>query len=272
MLQKKFLSRLQTQKGSPMPLVSIITPVYNAAQWLPEMLATVQGQTLADWEHLVVDDGSTDGSLELLRAAAERDGRMRLLRTVHNGGPSAARNLALDAARGRFIAFLDADDLWLAEKLARSVEFMLGHGYSFVFHDYRQISPDGSRLGALITGPDELNLHTLHTRRGTGCLSVVLDREQIQEFHFPRSRRYLHEDFCGWLSLIRQGHVGHRLPLDLARYRISARSRSANKLLSARQTWIMYREVSRLPPVLAARWWVQYAWNGYWMYRYARPR
>src|ERR1039458_10379468 len=102
-----------------MPLVSIITPVFNASRWLPETFATVRAQTLTDWEQILVDDGSTDDSLAMVEAAAAEDPRFRSLRTPCNGGPSAARNLAIEAARGRFIAFLDADDLWHPEKLAR---------------------------------------------------------------------------------------------------------------------------------------------------------
>lgn len=256
-----------------MPLVSIVTPVYNAARWLPETLATVKAQTFTDWEHLLVDDGSSDGSAKIVQQAAHSDPRIRLLRAPRNAGPSAARNIALDAARGRFIAFLDADDLWLPEKLARSVEWMTAHAYAFIYHDYRQISHDGSRIGALIAGPDELNLRTLHTRRGTGgCLSVVLDRHQVHGFHFPRGYRYLHEDFCGWLTLVRAGHVGHRLPADLGRNRLSANSRSANKLVGAIHTWKIYREFSQLPPMRASMWWMQYVWSAFWLHRYARPR
>jgi glycosyltransferase involved in cell wall biosynthesis len=256
-----------------MPLVSIVTPVYNAAHWLPETLATVRAQTLTDWEQILVDDGSVDGSVEILEAAAREDPRFRILRTPRNGGPAAARNLALDAARGRFIAFLDADDLWQPEKLARSVEWLNLHGYSFIYHDYRHISHDGSQMGALITGPEELNLRTLHTRRGTGgCLSMVIDRSRVSDFHFPRSHRYLHEDFCGWLSLIQRGHTGHRLPVDLGRYRLSATSRSSNKLTGVLHTWRIYREISMLPAMRAASWWLQYVWNCFWLYRYARPQ
>jgi glycosyltransferase involved in cell wall biosynthesis len=256
-----------------MPLVSIITPFYNAARWLPETLATVQAQSLVNWEHILVDDCSTDGSAAIVEAVALQDFRFRLLRTPWNGGPSPARNLAIDAARGKFIAFLDADDLWLPDKLVRSVEWMTTHGYSFIYHDYRHISIDGSRVGALITAPEELNLYTLHTRRGHGgCLSIVIDHEQIPDFHFPYSCKYLHEDFCAWLSLIQRGYVGHRLPADLGRYRLSDQSRSSNKLIAAAQSWKIYRQASRLPPMLAALWWMQYAWNGFWLHRFARPR
>jgi len=101
-----------------MPLVSIITPIYNAAPWLRETLDSVRAQTLTDWEQIMVDDGSSDDSVAIAEAAALQDPRFRLIRTLRNMGPSAARNLAIEAARGRFIAFLDADDLWLPEKLA----------------------------------------------------------------------------------------------------------------------------------------------------------
>lgn len=255
-----------------MPLVSIITPVYNAARWLPETLATVRAQTFGGWEHILADDGSSDGSVAIVETAAAGDERFRLLRMPRNGGPSAARNLALNAARGRFIAFLDADDLWLPEKLARSIEWMTAHNHGFIYHDYRHISHDGSRIGALIAGPEELNLRTLHTRRGTGLLSVVLDREKIANFQFPQGCRYLHEDFCAWLSLIQRGYRGHRLAADLGRYRLSAHSRSSNKFTAAAQSWKIYREASGLPPARAASWWMQYAWNGFWLHLHGRPQ
>lgn len=272
--EKSIPVSLSSHGGGDLPLVSIVTPVYNAARWLPETLAAVAAQTLNSWEHLLVDDGSTDNSAVIAQEAAARDPRIRLLHTQGREGPATARNLALDAARGRFIAFLDADDLWSPEKLARSVEWMTAHGYAFIYHDYRHISHDGARIGALITGPEELNLRTLHTRRGTGgCLTVVIDRDRIPGFRFPGLKRpYLAEDFCLWLSLIQKGHTGYRLPLDLGRYRLSPQSRSSNKFHAAINAWRIYRRFSRLSRLQAASWWIQYAWNDFWLYRYARPR
>jgi teichuronic acid biosynthesis glycosyltransferase TuaG len=261
------------QNGVVAPRVSIITPMFNAARWLPETLASVRAQTMADWEHLIVDDGSTDESPAIVEAAARADSRIRLARAPRNLGPSAARNLAIDAARGRFLAFLDADDLWLPEKLERSVEWMTKRSYGFIYHDYRHISHDGALTGALVRGPDRLDLRSLHTRRGTGsCLSVVIDRDRIPGFRFPADHSYLHEDFCGWLSLLQSGHTGHRLPADLGRYRTSPKSRSANKLAAAVETWKIYHSISRVSTVRATSWWVQYAWNAFWLHRYARPR
>ena len=260
------------QEVDAMPLVSIITPVYNAERWLAQTLASVRAQTLGDWEHLLVEDGSADDSAAIVEAAAREDGRIRLLRAPRNLGPSEARNLAIDAARGRFLAFLDADDLWLPEKLARSVEWMTKGGYGFIYHDYRHISPDGARVGELVRGPDELNLHTLHTRRGTGCLTVVIDRERIPEVRFPVCAKALNEDFRVWLRLVRDGYVGRRLACDLGRYRLSAGSRSANKPSSARETWKIYCDESGLSLPRALNWWMQYAWNSFWLSRHARPR
>lgn len=261
------------QKGYMMPLVSVITPVFNAGHWLSETLASTSAQTLTNWEHLLVDDGSSDDSLAIIEATAAADPRFHLLRTPHNSGPGAARNLALETARGRFIAFLDADDLWLPEKLARSVEWITTNDYDFIYHDYRYISNNGEQIGPLVRAPEILDFRVLHTRRGHGgCLSFVLDRERIGNFRFPENLRYLHEDFGAWLSLVQQGHVGHRLPADLGRCRLSPTSRSGNKLHAAAQTWQIYREVSRLPRGRAARWWVQYAWNSFWLRLNCRPR
>ena len=188
-------------------------------------------------------------------------------------GPSTARNLAIDAARGRFIAFLDADDLWLPEKLARSVEWLTAHGYGFIYHDYRHISNDGSRVGALVKAPEKLDLRTLHTRRGHGgCLTIVVDRQQVPVIYFPAIAPHHAEDFCAWLALIRGGHNGHRLPADLGRYRLSLKSRSANKLEGAINAWHLYRNISGLSILRAAFWWSQYAWNALVLHLHAIPR
>jgi len=256
-----------------MPLVSIITPVYNAARWLPETFATVRAQTLTDWEQVLVDDGSTDGSLAIIQAMAAEDPRFRWLRSSGRQGPAIARNLALEAARGRFIAFLDADDLWHPEKLARAVDWMTTHGYGFIYHDYRHMSHDGALVGPLIKGPEVLDFRTLHTRRGHGgCLSIVIDQERVPGFRFPIDHRYINEDFIGWMNIIRQGENGHRLPADLGRYRLSAQSRSSNKRRAVLDTWRIYRNLSKLSLPRAALWWTIYIWNSFRLYRYARPQ
>jgi len=254
-----------------MPAISIITPVFNAARWLPETIASVQNQLFADWEHIFADDGSTDGSIDLIGNASREDPRIRLVRVSQNGGPAKARNRAIAVAQGRYLAFIDADDLWLPHKLSRSISWMNDKSYPFIYHDYRHISHDGSKVGALVVGPSTLTPRTLHTRRGTGVLSVVIDRQKIPGFHFPEAERSLPEDFLAWLWVLRKGYIGHRLPEDLGRYRLSDRSRSSKKTIAAKAVWDLYRKYSRLSLPQCALFWSQYAWRAYWLHLHARP-
>lgn len=254
------------------PLVSVITPVFNAAGFLPETLCSVQAQTLPNWEHILVDDGSTDGSLQLIEEATAVDSRLRLLRTQGRIGPGKARNQGLECARGKFVAFLDADDLWLPEKLMCCTAWMKSKSHSFIYHDYRHLSQDGRKIGAVITGPDRLDFRNLHTRRGAGCLTIVIDREQLPDFRFPTDHHDLNEDFVAWLRLVKEGHIGCRLPEDLGRYRLSETSRNGNRIASAVACWRIYRNESKLPFGLALNWWTQYAWRSFWMHRRAVPR
>jgi teichuronic acid biosynthesis glycosyltransferase TuaG len=256
-----------------MTLVSIITPVFNAERWLEDMLASVAAQSFTNWEHLLVDDGSTDSSAALIERAARADPRIRLLRMPGNGGPARARNAALELAKGRYIAFLDADDLWLPAKLERSLDFLRQSGCDFCYHAFRYLSADGTSAGPLVQGPPRLTLRAHHTRRGTGdCMSMVIDRERVPGFRFAENRSGLHEDWLAWLGLVRSDYRGCLLAEDLGRYRLSGSSRNAGKLAAARKVWHLYRRVEDLSWAHAAGWWCLYAWNSLWLHLRSRPR
>lgn len=253
------------------PLVSVVSPMYNARQWVAAMIAGTQAQTFRNFEHLLVDDASTDDTVGQARAAIGNDPRYRVVSMQVNAGPGAARDAALAVARGRYIAFVDADDAWLPEKLERQLAFMQRTGYAFTFHDYRFMSHDGVRIGALVKPPEVLDFRSLHTRRGFGCLTVMLDREQVKRISFAADDRSLPEDFLCWLSIVKQGHKGNRFPEDLARYRVLPVSRSANKSNAAQAVWNVYRNVEKLPLHRALSWWVQYATAAYRLHRAAAP-
>jgi teichuronic acid biosynthesis glycosyltransferase TuaG len=255
-----------------LPLVSIITPLYCASKWLDDLFQTVDAQTLKSFELILVDDASPVEDYRIVEERVKSRTNTSLYRLAENAGPAKARNLGLDKAKGRFIAFLDADDLWQPQKLAEQTQFMLSNKTGFCFHDYRHMSPDGKLVGERICGPEILDFRTHHIRRGTGgCLSVMLDTTIVQGFRFPDIARHLPEDYLAWLEVIKCGHNGVRLAMDLGRYRVSANSRSGNKLAQAQSVWRIYRNVERLPLLTTALWWTQYSVNSVLMYRGARP-
>lgn len=225
------------------PVVSVVTPVWNAAATLAGTVASVQAQTFGDWEMLLVDDASTDGSGAIARDLAARDPRIRVLARAGNGGAAAARNDAIRAARGRLIAFLDADDLWYPEKLARQVAFIAATGHGLVFSAYRRIGADGRPLG-VVRPPASVTRAGLLKGNVIGCLTAVYDTAVFGKVEMPPIRR--RQDYGLWLVLLRRVPAAHALPEVLADYRVQPASLSGGKLGAARDTWALYREVEGL--------------------------
>ena len=139
-----------------MELVSIITPVYNSQAYLHDTIQCVLNQTYGNWELLMVDDISSDRSVEIMAEYAAKDPRISYEVLSSKGGASFARNTALAKAKGRYIAFLDADDLWKPDKLAKQVQFMQEHDYAFTFHPYRYIDTQGKETGMKRLAPNKI--------------------------------------------------------------------------------------------------------------------
>lgn len=225
------------------PLVSVVTPVWNAAATLAEAVASVRSQTLADWELLLVDDASQDGSRALARALAAAEPRIRLIERAANGGAAAARNDGIRAARGRLVAFLDADDRWYPGKLARQAEFMAAGGHALVFSGYRRVAADGTPLG-IVRPPERIDRAGLLRGNVIGCLTAVYDSAVFGRAEMPPVRR--RQDYGLWLALLRRVPFAHALPEPLADYRVAPSSLSGGKLGAAAATWRLYREVEGL--------------------------
>lgn len=254
------------------PAVTIVTPLFESARFVPGLLANVAAQDFGDFEHLVVDDRSTDGGAELVRAHAASDARCRLIRMDERGGPARARDRALAEARGRFVAFLDADDRWLPAKLRLQVEFMRRGGIGFSYHDYRFMSADGTRVGAIVRGPERLDFAGLHRHRGVGCSTVMVDRTMAPGLSFSRVRAARASDFVAWREVIRTGVIGRRLPHDLMRYRVGRQSFSSNKLWASSKLWEVFLDEGRTPVALAALWWAEYASKAAALHLRSNPR
>ncbi|MBP1805948.1 glycosyltransferase family 2 protein [Rubellimicrobium aerolatum] len=217
------------------PLFSVILPVRDAALTLPATLASLLAQTLGDWEALVIDDASTDGGLARVRELAGSDRRLRLLGEGGAGprGAAETRNIGIRAARGRHVAFLDSDDLWLPAKLERQAE-AFADGATIVFSSYRRIDAEGRPLSVVRAAPrvawdDALGGNPI------GCLTAAYDTEAFGRAEMPLLPT--RHDYALWLRLLRTGAVAHGLPEVLAEYRVRPGSLSSNKLKGALAVW-----------------------------------
>lgn len=238
------------------PLISVVTPVWNARATLEATLASVRAQSLGDWEHLLIDDGSADGSEALIAAAADADPRVRALSTGANRGAGVARNLGIRAARGRYIAFLDADDRWRPEKLERQIGFMAEGGHAFSFTAYRRVDAAGRPLGR-VGAPPSVTRAELLRRNVIGCLTAVYDARALGRVEMPEARR--RQDYGLWLALLARIPAAHGLDEVLADYRVARGSLSGNKLVAARDTWALYRGPAGLSAPRAAWCFARYA-------------
>jgi teichuronic acid biosynthesis glycosyltransferase TuaG len=243
-----------------MPLVSIITPSWNVERLIGETILSVQAQTLGDWELLIADDCSTDNTPAVIESYAAKDARVKLIRQPRNGGPALARQAAIEQAQGRFIAFLDSDDLWLPAKLERQVAFARQHRAALSFTAFRRINEDGSITGRLITVPDSLTYDQLLKNTSIATLTALVDRDIAGNIAMKNEG---YDDFCLWLSILKPGHVAWGLNEDLARYRVRGVSVSSRPMRSAGWVWHIYRNVERLS-LLKSVWcfahWAARAW------------
>lgn len=225
------------------PLVSVITPAYNAERYIGDAIRSVLAQTYTDWEMIIVDDGSTDRTCAIIESYAARDPRISLVRLKENSGPAVARNAAMARAQGRYLAFLDADDEWLPEKLAKQLRFMQERQIAFSFTKYVKVKENHTGTHSVVKIPDCVDYKRLLKHNVIGCLTVMLDTEKTGKVEMIdiRSR----QDFALWLTLCKRGFKAYGLQEVLAKYRVRGRSVSSNKLKMAQQNWKIYREIKK---------------------------
>lgn len=257
-------------------LVSVITPVYNASRFLSRLIECVQEQCGVNYEHIIVDDCSTDDSLAVLMRLAAGDERIKVIQFQNNLGVVEARNAAISHAKGRYLAFLDADDLWLPAKLQIQLDFMQETGAALTFTDYRFISEDGSKIGRLLRGPNRIGWSLHHMTRYLGCLTIMVDRDKCPDFSFGDvSSVYRAEDFLAWSKIVFRHGPALRCPHDLARYSVVQNSRSSSGSAAAASVWRLYRRVEKIAlwqslmffslyVILASwkRWWCRPCYSG----------
>lgn len=241
-------------------LCSIITPAYNTAPFIKDTIGSVLAQKHQDWEMIIVDDCSDDGTREIASGEAEKDGRIRLLINKENRGQAAARNAAIRAAKGRYIAFLDSDDLWAPEKLSKQIAFMREKKSPLSYTAYRKIDESGNILGDLPV-PGKAGYGSLLYTNCIGCLTAVYDVGRLGKQYFPTFLTK-HEDYMLWLKILKKMKTAHGLDEPLAFYRVRQNSVSRNKMKAAHYQWKIYRDAEGLPLHKSAFYLLHYAFHG----------
>ena len=226
------------------PLVSIITPVYNAERFLSDTIKSVQNQTYKNWEILLIDDCSKDNSAQIIKEFQKYDNRIKYIKLKKNSGASVSRNEGIRNAKGRFIAFVDSDDIWKPEKLEIQIKYMLKENLGFTFTSYRYMKENGELTNKIAIAPSKINYNGLLKNTIIGCSTVVIDREIVDYFEMPLVRRG--QDTATWLQILRKEKYAYGIEQDLVNYRLVGESLSSNKIKALKRTWNTYRNVEKL--------------------------
>ena len=256
-------------------LVSIIMPSYNTAPYIAESIRSVMAQTYTDWELIIVDDASTDSTDEVVALCHPRDlcchpreggdlsSRIHYLKNDRNRGAAYSRNRALREAKGKWIAFLDSDDVWAPDKLEKQIAFMEKNGYAFSYTRYGEMDENGNPTGTVVSGPKRITKTGMYNYCWPGCLTVMYDREVVGDIQIAEIQK--NNDYAMWLKICRKADC-YLLDENLARYRKRdgsithachpERSEAKSKDLSRHLSLIkwhykLYREAEGMNPVIS---------------------
>lgn len=231
------------------PLVSVITPAYKSARFIADTITSVKNQTFSDWEMIVVDDASPDNTERIVTEIAQHDARIRFAKLSKNSGAGVARQTALDMARGRYIAFLDADDLWKPEKLEKQLHFLSETNQGFAFSAYDCIDQHGKPTGVRVNVPKRLTYRGLFFCNFVGNLTGIYDTEVFGKIPISTVRK--RQDWILWLHILKKLKRVQSMQEPLALYRVHGQSLSSSKLKLLRDNYAVYRRHHGLNSVAA---------------------
>ena len=226
-------------------LVTVIMPAYNSAAFIETAIRSVMAQTYDAWRLLVLDDGSTDDTVERVQRLAEEDSRITLIINEQNYGVARTRNRGLDMCQEGYVAFLDSDDCWHPEKLESQIRLAGESGADILYSSYAIVDDSGRPCCRPYTVPQEADFNLLLRENVIGCSATMLSPRAARKYRFTLG--YYHEDYCLWLRMLRDGCRAAGCPQVLTMWRLSKGSRSFNKYNSACQRWRIYRDYLQLP-------------------------
>lgn len=243
-------------------LVSIVVPVYNVKPYIEATIQSVLNQTYTNWELLLVENASQDGTVEVVQAFLEAhpDERIKFYNIPENIGAAAARNFGVEKSNGRFVTYLDSDDLWQPEKLAKQIDFMLAKDAAFSFTGYEFATADGVGTGKVVTVPETICYKEALKNTTIFTSTVMFDTSKLskEEIRMPLVKS---EDTALWWRILRKGVTGYGLNENLVKYRRIANSLSSNKVEAMRRVWNLYRKEEKLSLCFSAYNFLFWAWN-----------
>ena len=225
-------------------LVSIITPNYNSEDFIEETLLSIIAQTYKNWELLIVDDCSTDKSMNIIKKYSLLDNRINIFNLKKNSGAAIARNKAIKESKGNFIAFLDSDDLWLPEKLEKQLVFMITNNYNLTYTSYSIITNNSLKPKKNVLCKATLNYQQMLYSNKIGCLTAVYNSNNLGKIYMPEIRK--RQDYALWLKILKIEKNAFGLEEILALYRVRSNSISNNKIEMLKWNWFLYRKIEKL--------------------------
>lgn len=224
-------------------LVSIITPTYNASKFIEETINSVIHQSYECWELIIIDDCSTDNTVQTIKNFIKKDKRIHLIQNEKNLGPALTRNKGIKFASGAYVAFLDSDDLWKRMKLERQIQFMQKNGFTFTYSFYEQIDENGKYIKSIDKLPSSVNYYSSLKSNKIGCLTVIYNQEFFGKIYMENIPR--RQDYTLWLKFLKKTNEAYCMPEILASYRVRKGSISSNKLKLVKDHWNIYRNIER---------------------------
>ena len=241
-------------------LVSIITPNYNSEKFIKDTIESVLNQTYSNWELIIIDDVSTDNSFDIAKEYEKKDKRIKAIRLSKNSGAAIARNRGIEVAKGRFIAFLDSDDLWKKYKLEKQIKFMKENQYAFTYTGYQLIDEENNLLNKYFFPPKKVSYFDMLKTCSIGCLTAMYDTQMIGKIYMPLIKKG--QDYATWLKILKKVDFAYGLEESLAIYRIRRGSISRNKFRAIKFQWKIYREVEKLGVVKSMYYMCHYIYYG----------
>lgn len=243
------------------PLVTIITPCYNSADFVALTINSVLEQSYTNWELIVIDDKSKDNTTAVIETYAQQHNNIKLIKLEQNGGVANARNVGLAEAKGKYIAFLDSDDIWLKDKLAKQVAYMEEKNLPMTFCAYQRIDEAGAVISGKIEVPNSVNYKKLLSHNVIIFSTSLTLKSAIGNTRFKKAG---HEDWIFWLDIFKKPFNGYGINEVLVEYRIRKGSVSSNKLKVIGFTWKILRESEKLGFFESAYHFAKYAFATVW--------